>query len=33
VPLPESEAIVVSLDRYRDGPLLVEPGVAALRQA
>jgi Glycosyltransferase like family 2/PilZ domain len=32
-PLPESEAIVVSLDDYRDAPAAVQPAVAALQQA
>ena len=32
-PMPESEAIVVSLDEYRDAQLPVRPSVPALRQA
>ena len=32
-PLPESEAIVVSLDDYREGPILARPSIPALRQA
>jgi cellulose synthase (UDP-forming) len=32
-PLPESEAIVVSLDDYREGPIPARPSIPALRQA
>ncbi|HWO83769.1 MAG TPA: cellulose synthase catalytic subunit [Solirubrobacterales bacterium] len=32
-PIPESEAIVVSLDDYREGPVPVRPSIPALRQA
>jgi len=32
-PLPESEAIVVALDDYRDQPLPARPSIPALRQA
>jgi hypothetical protein len=32
-PLPESEAIVVSLDDYREGPIPARPSISALRQA
>ena len=33
VPLPESEAIIVSLDDYRDAPVPARPSIPALRQA
>jgi cellulose synthase (UDP-forming) len=32
-PVPESEAIVVSLDDYREGPIPLQPSIPALRQA
>jgi cellulose synthase (UDP-forming) len=32
-PVPESEAIVVSLDDYREGPIPARPSIPALRQA
>jgi cellulose synthase (UDP-forming) len=32
-PVPESEAIVVSLDDYREGPVPARPSIPALRQA
>lgn len=32
-PVPESEAIVVSLDDYREGPIPLHPSIPALRQA
>jgi hypothetical protein len=32
-PLPESEAIVVALDDYRDEPVRLRPSIPALRQA
>jgi cellulose synthase (UDP-forming) len=32
-PMPESEAIVVSLDDYREGPIPLHPSIPALRQA
>jgi cellulose synthase (UDP-forming) len=32
-PLPESEAIIVSLDDYRDAPVPARPSIPALRQA
>jgi cellulose synthase (UDP-forming) len=32
-PLPESEAIIVSLDDYREGPIPLHPSIPALRQA
>jgi hypothetical protein len=33
VPIPESEAIVVTLDDYREGPVPARPSIPALRQA